>query len=282
MPTLRRDGVNLAYDEAGSGAPPLLLVHGWTHDRGYLQPQLDYFSPRHRVVAVDLRGHGESDKPKQTYSIRSFADDLAWLIREVVLYRPVVVAHSMGGAIGLDLAGRYPDLTSAAVLLDPAIFIPASVQEALAPTTAGLRSADYRRVQQELVATISFLPTDDPSRKAQIIEAMSSSPQHVMAGCWEAMLNYDAAPAAAACSVPILCILAAHPIADVAQFHAACPQLITGQTVGAGHYHQLEVPEQINAMIARFIATSVIVRCAKACHGERRTHIVKAGEGKTT
>jgi hypothetical protein len=78
-----------------------------------------------------------------------------------------------------------------------------------------------------------------------------------MAGCWEAMLEYDATLAAAACTVPVLCVASAHPIADLTQFRAVCPSLVTGQTVGAGHYHQLEVLEQVNAMIERFIAIAV-------------------------
>ena len=258
MQRIQRDSVALAYDETGSGAPPLLLIHGWTHDHSYLRPQFEYFGRRHRVVAVDLRGHGESDKPEQDYSIPGFADDLAWLIYELGLHRPIVVGHSMGGAIALDLAGRYSELVLAGVLLDPAIFIPSHVRTSLAPTTTALRSSDFRHAQRELVASTSFLPTDDPIRKAQIIEAMSSAPQHVMAGCWEAMLDYDAAPAAASCAVPILCVAAAHPLADLALFRAACPQLMIGQTVGAGHYHQLEVPDQVNAMVERFIATCVL------------------------
>jgi pimeloyl-ACP methyl ester carboxylesterase len=257
MQRLVRDGVALAHDDAGSGAPPILLVHGWTHDHTYLAPQFAHFSEHHRVVSVDLRGHGDSDKPEQTYSIQGFADDLAWQIYELGLHRPVVVGHSMGAAVVLDLAGRYGDRISAVVLLDPSTFIPPEVRDALEPTTAGLRSAAFRDVQRALVGNVSFLPTDDPRLAAQITKAMSSAPQHVMAGCWEALLNYDPVPAASVCSVPMLCILAAHPLADIAAFRATCPSVVVGQTVGAGHYHQLLVPEQVNAMIDRFVAIAL-------------------------
>ena len=65
MQKLIRDGVALAYEEAGSGDPPLLLVHCWCCDHSYFQPQFEHFQRDHRVVAVDLRGHGASDKPVQ-------------------------------------------------------------------------------------------------------------------------------------------------------------------------------------------------------------------------
>ncbi|MBV9327847.1 MAG: alpha/beta hydrolase [Chloroflexi bacterium] len=95
----------------------------WPHDHTYLAPQFAHFSERHRVVSVDLRGHGDSDKPEQTYSIQGFADNLAWQIYELGLHRRVVVGHSMGAAAVLDLAGRCGDRTSAGVLLDPSTFI---------------------------------------------------------------------------------------------------------------------------------------------------------------
>jgi pimeloyl-ACP methyl ester carboxylesterase len=69
MRMLVRDDVALAYEEAGRGDPPLLLVHGWTCDHSFFAPKFEHFSRTHRVVNVDLRGHGESDKPLQDYTV---------------------------------------------------------------------------------------------------------------------------------------------------------------------------------------------------------------------
>ena len=63
MPTTTRDGIKLAYEERGSGTPAFVFVHGWTCDRSFFAPQAEYFARKHRVVSLDLRGHGESDKP---------------------------------------------------------------------------------------------------------------------------------------------------------------------------------------------------------------------------
>ena len=70
--------------------------------------QIEAFAPKHRIIAVDLRGHGESDKPDQDYDIAGFADDMAWLIREIGLDRPVLIGHSMGGVTTLNLAAQAP------------------------------------------------------------------------------------------------------------------------------------------------------------------------------
>ena len=76
---LARDGVQLSFDIAGAGPPEFLFVHGLGGDRTHFAPQMEYFARQGRVLNAELRGHGESDKPHQAYSIEGFADDLFWL-----------------------------------------------------------------------------------------------------------------------------------------------------------------------------------------------------------
>src|SRR6266540_4902617 len=97
MENLVRDGVTLAFEQAGSGDPPLLLVHCWCCDHSFLEPQFQHFKERHRVISVDLRGHGESDKPQQEYTLAGFAEDLVWLCGQLNVQKPVAIGHSMGG-----------------------------------------------------------------------------------------------------------------------------------------------------------------------------------------
>src|SRR5262249_194496 len=111
----------LAYQEVGSGQPPLLFVHGVACDGNYFAPQVQEFRRRHRTVAVDLRGHGESSRPHQRYTMDGFADDLAWLCQQLNIERPVAVGHSMGGIVALVLAARYRDLPRAVVMVDSPI-----------------------------------------------------------------------------------------------------------------------------------------------------------------
>jgi pimeloyl-ACP methyl ester carboxylesterase len=99
------------------------------------------FSSAHRVVAVDLRGHGESDAPSERYTVRLFADDLASTCTQLRIESPVVIGHSLGGLVALDFASAYPDHVAAAVLIDPPL-LPgghrAEVVRDLAPGSAGV------------------------------------------------------------------------------------------------------------------------------------------------
>lgn len=130
---------------------------------------------------MDLRGHGQSDKPQQDYTMALFAEDLAWLCGQLKLTKPVMIGHSMGGVIALEMAARFPELPAAIVVLDSPIVPPQSLRDALAPLMEALTTPGHKEAQRKLVADVLFLPTDDAKRKARIVKAMSNAPQHVMA-----------------------------------------------------------------------------------------------------
>jgi len=254
MATLTREGVTLYYEEAGIGGPPILLVHGFLGHRSHLAPQFEHLRHSHRTVVVDRRGYGDSAAPQQDYTIATSASDLEWLCGALGLYKPVLVQHSMD-KIALDLVARNPELLSAIVLIDTPTFAPQPVWDGFREVARGLRTPHYQQVVHDAATQIVFAPTDDPVRKSQLIEAMMRLPQHVIASELEAFIDYNDAKveaALAACSVPVMHIGSWFP-ADLARVRKLCPQLVNGQVVGAGHFAQLEVPDQVNAMIDRFL-----------------------------
>lgn len=257
MPHLIRDGVKLHYDEAGSG-PTMVFVHGWTCDRSHFAPQTAHFSSGRRCIAVDLRGHGESDKPEQPYTIDGFADDVAWMCGELGVSRSVFAGHSMGGAIVLALAARRPELCEAIVMLDPAILFPAELQPLVAELIAGLHSPDGANIMREFAADRFFLETSDRTLKERLLAAMSRTPMHVAASAFEGVGAFDGEAALRSLRVPALYVEADPVIDRVGRLRELCPGAATGKTVGAGHFHQLEVPDQVNAMIERFLATMAL------------------------
>jgi pimeloyl-ACP methyl ester carboxylesterase len=253
MAKLKRDDIILFYKEAGSGDPPILLIHGGMDDHTHFSAQFEHFQLKHRTVTMDLRGYGLSDKPRQDYTIAGYADDLAWLCRELEIIKPVAIGHSMGGLIVLELAARFPDLLSAIVILDSPIVPPKAFVEGLEPLVMAMRTQRYREaLEQFLLQFIGF--AHDPDRKERLLKELLAVDQHVIASTLASYSTYDSASAAAACRVPVLSVSSGIPFSDMTRFHELCPQLITAQTVGSGHYHQLEVPEQINSIIETFLA----------------------------
>ena len=124
MKLIEKDRVILTYEDINQGLPAIVFVHGWGCDHTSLAAQTEFFSKSHRVVSVDLRGHGKSDAPDQDYSMAVFADDLAWLCQKLGLIKPIVIGHGMGGSVVLELSARYPDVPASIVLLNSFVFMP--------------------------------------------------------------------------------------------------------------------------------------------------------------
>lgn len=265
MSELVRDGVHLWYTEVGAGEPAMVFVHGWCCDHTYLEPQFEHFRATHRVVSVDLRGHGQSDKPKQDYTIPAFADDVIWMTQELGLKGVVLVGHSLGGVTALEAATAHPGIVAAAVLIDPSpIVVPPDLRTLANAFIDALHGPQYREAARQHVEKVLFIPTDDTALRDRVVTEICSAPQHVMASAMEQIFLWDGESAAKACTVPVLNITAATPIGDVARFKELCPQLVTGQTVGAGHFNQLLATEQVNSMIERFLQTSMVPAAAGA------------------
>jgi pimeloyl-ACP methyl ester carboxylesterase len=247
-----RDGVRLAYVDAGAGDPPLVFVHGWCCNNSHWRAQVPEFSSRHRVVAVDQRGHGQSDKPDQDYTIGGFVDDLAWLIRELGLDRPVVIGHSMGGLIALNLAHEHPNLLRAIVTVDaPAVPIPNSMQPTVTVLVEGLRSAEYRDVASEFVATFMFNESSDPALKAEIVAGMSVAPQRLMHTALVSLLREESLPEGPI-PVPAMFVRAATQTAGADEIRARYPGIEVAE-VEAAHFLQMEKPEETNRILSRFL-----------------------------
>jgi pimeloyl-ACP methyl ester carboxylesterase len=189
-----------------------------------------------------------------------FADDVAWLCQQLGVTRPVIVGHSMGGVIAFEVAARHPDLPLAVVAVDAPLIPGQELRDGVAQLVEGLKSPNYRQASQDFVANLLFLETDDRALKARVVEQMSSAPQHVMVSAMEQLFACDTAASTAAVKVPALLLNAegpGWPLAGVARIKEVNPNVVIGQTVGAGHFHQMVIPDQVNAMIAQFLKVAV-------------------------
>ena len=150
MPEADLAGMKLYYERAGSGTPELLFVPGWCCDHTAFRPQFEHFAGTHTVTSLDLRGVGRSDAPEGGYSIPELADDVAAFCSEVGIEKPVVVGHSLGGMIAVELAARHPSVPGALVLVDPGPIdpLPATVEffHGFAEELEGPGGEDVRRV----------------------------------------------------------------------------------------------------------------------------------------
>ncbi len=101
------NGINLYYESHGTGRP-LILLHGGLGSGEMFEPILPTLSERHRVIVVDLQGHGRTADIDRPIDIRPMADDIAALIDHVGLEKPDLVGYSLGGGVAFFTAVKYP------------------------------------------------------------------------------------------------------------------------------------------------------------------------------
>ena len=252
MPTIVHKGIKLAYEDRGAGKPAFIFVHGWTCNRSFFAPQAAHFARRHRVVSVDLRGCGDSDKPPGPYSILTSAEDLAYIIEQLGLGKVVAVGHSGGGRTVLQLAVAYPDHVTAIVMVDPAPFVVSPELRAGIEAMVAAIEAGNQELRQQFIVN-RFLSTSDRRLIEDVQAAMLAAPSHVAASTMREVLTFDGPAVAAQCKVPALHLAATPPRNPPHLMSQWLPTVVNGWTVGAGHFSQLEVPDQVNAMIEGFL-----------------------------
>ncbi|HXD34231.1 MAG TPA: alpha/beta fold hydrolase [Pyrinomonadaceae bacterium] len=110
-------GIEIGYDEVGTGTP-VVLLHGYPFNRSMWSEQIEVLSARHRVLAPDLRGHGETSATTQPATMEEMAKDVAELMEKLNISRAAVCGLSMGGYVALALYRMFPLRARALVLAD--------------------------------------------------------------------------------------------------------------------------------------------------------------------
>ncbi len=151
---LSADGTPISYEVHGGGEPTLILVHGWSCDARYWREPLAYFGARHRVVTVDLAGHGHSGTGRVDYSMGSFGEDVRAVADAVGGDRFVLVGHSMGGLVIAEAARLMPDRVLGLIGVD------------------SLHDLDFPVTKEHAAKMIAPLETDFPSACRQFAASM--------------------------------------------------------------------------------------------------------------
>jgi pimeloyl-ACP methyl ester carboxylesterase len=109
MRAKQRQGVKLSYKIASEiKQPNFVLIHNAGGNHQFLKEQFAHLKQLGQVLSVDLRGHGESDKPKQDYTVESFADDVAYLCHEHEIQKAIFIGLNYGANIAIELANKTP------------------------------------------------------------------------------------------------------------------------------------------------------------------------------
>ncbi|WP_100629926.1 alpha/beta fold hydrolase [Algoriphagus formosus] len=173
------------YKEYGQGAKSLIFIHGWGCDLNTWKYQFDYFKDKYHLVLIDLPGYGQSDKVEQDYTIDLFAQSVSELVRDLEIKNPVLVAHSMGLPIAIEVLKQLNTETAILVNIDGVYFdFPTDsiesnqYEEGLTEFANMFNVEDYKQnVEQFCNGFITESTPEDV--RSYIISTMTETPQTV-------------------------------------------------------------------------------------------------------
>ena len=119
MAFIKIDGINLYYNDYGKkGQVPFIFIHGWISSSEFWRNQVKKLKDKRRIIILDLRGHGQSDKPREEYSIKKFSEDLDSFMDKLGFAKAILVGHSMGGMIALQFTLDHQEKVEKLILID--------------------------------------------------------------------------------------------------------------------------------------------------------------------
>jgi 2-(acetamidomethylene)succinate hydrolase len=250
---------------SGSGAPPVIFLHGITGSAGVWEPIAARVAERWAAVAVDQRGHGRSARPKgEVYNAEDYAGDVAALIDDLGLGPAVLVGHSLGARNAMVAAARYPDRVRGVVAIDLTPFIPTSEWEALEQRVGGgdRSFATEAEVRAYLADRYKRMPADAIARRAKYGYATVNGrlaplaePAAMMATCRG--FRPDFVEAFKRLSVPTVLVRGEDsPVVNRetwAKARALRPDLRAVEVAGTDHYVNEERPDLIADLVVEFV-----------------------------
>ena len=253
--------VELSYVDKGSGQV-VLLVHGFPLDHSMWAGQIEALSVRHRVIAPDLRGFGESDGQGETTTMQQFAADLAGLLEALEIREPITLCGlSMGGYVAWQFWQHHRELLSRLILCDT---------RAASDTPEGaqgrLTLADTVLAEGALPVADSMLPklfapktleSRPPSVEATQQVMASTRPTTIAAALRGMAERPDMTAELPNLELPALLLCGEHdvitPADEMRSVAAAMPEAMFHVIYGAGHMSPLERPERVNHLILDFL-----------------------------
>ena len=249
------DGVAIAIDDRGDGVP-IVLMHGWCSNRRAWDGTTELLADRRRMVALDRRGHGESDVPDDGYTHHHHASDVLAVLDTLDIDRAVIVAHAGGGPGGMEFAASHPDRTSALILVDTMLRDgPLETPDGQPSPLESLVALLEGEGGDAAFATMyrSFFARPDAPAAVRAVEDAGTVPNHVR--CAELLgIGIDTISICSQISAPVLWM----HVADLDERVATTfTDVEIVKLEGVGHFAQIDDPALVAGLIDDFVSRRV-------------------------
>lgn len=239
------DGVRIHSESTGRG-PTIIFVHGWTCDTTSWSAQVPAFSDDHRVILLDLPGHGKSDAPAAgSFSMELFARAVEAVRAEAGADKIVLVGHSMGAPVIRKYALLYPQHVAGIVAVDGSLDVRGFAGRGAAPSMT-------REARENMVRGM-FVPTTPAAVQQKILATMLGTPEVTANGAMAAMFSQTAGPNEVIRAPALAVVAGTGRVPDTAAMKAIVPDFASTQVAGTGHFLMLEKPAEFNRLLQEFL-----------------------------
>lgn len=259
MRRVRTGDVDLHFEAVGEGEP-LVLIHGLGSCGQDWGPQVGSFSDRYHVIALDLRGHGRSSKPRGPYSIPVFAQDTAALLRALQVGPAHVVGISLGGMVAFQLAVDAPELVKSLAIVNSGPAVPADTFKQRLPLNVRLAYLRFLGLPRmaKMIAKRLFPKPGQGALQEAFVARLSGNDKHAYRESLKAIFGWSVVDRLDAIRCPVLVLTADQDYAPVELKRAYAERLADARVVvipDSRHALPMEKPREFNAALDEFLAS---------------------------
>ncbi|MEF2969274.1 alpha/beta hydrolase [Paenibacillus sp. M1] len=253
-------GITIAYEEQGKGEA-LVLLHGFCGSSAYWERVAPLLAESYRVIAPDLRGHGNTDAPLGAYTIEQMADDVAGLLEQLGVGKYTLLGHSMGGYVALSVLQRYAERLNGIGLIHSTAYPDSEeAKEKRLKAVATINSEGITAFVDGLVPGL-FAPelretlADELNRAKEI--GYKTPPQGASGAAMAMRERIDRRVVLSATVLPTLLVAGENDQVVPAErtFTTEGPAVTKAVIKGAGHMSMYEAPERLAAVIGDFMGS---------------------------
>jgi pimeloyl-ACP methyl ester carboxylesterase len=242
----------IVYSAAGAGEPALVFIHGGLAERSFWNAQLKAFSGSHRVIALDLPGHGESGANRRNWGIPEFGADVRAVVEAEKLERVIIIGNSIGGPVAVEAALLLPGRALGVVGVDTFQVLDYRITAEEAAQRAESFRSDYSGSLKQMVRDL-FHPDADPALMAEAERRMSRTPPEAANAMFLSLAGYDAGAAVRRLKVPIRAVNGDLYPTNLEDNKKVKPDFDAVVMKHTGHYPMLEHPEEFNRLMTEAI-----------------------------
>jgi pimeloyl-ACP methyl ester carboxylesterase len=253
---LSKDGTPVSYEVYGAGEPALVFVHGWSCDARYWRAQIPHFSKNHRVIVLDLAGHGHSGMARTKYTMAAFGEDVRSVTEAAGGDHVILIGHSMGGSVIAEAARLMPNRVIGLIGVDTLENIEYPMtSEAFKEMIAPLEK-DFRAGCRQFVGEM-ILPQTDPELREWILADMSAAPPAVaLSAMTEMMTQYITDEATEIFKKIRIPVISVNGDLWPVNYEANRRHMVSYQAIvlpKADHFLMMDRPEEFNRALSKAI-----------------------------